>query len=201
MGQYYLVCNLDKKQFLHPHKFGDGLKLMEFGLSAKGTMSALAVLLADGNNCGGGDLHSDHPIIGSWAGDRIVVAGDYADEGKWGCKGTLYSETDNWEDISYKVLFILLGDSYFRDNIRANMKTMWNEERKGIISEFLDIHDQKSEDLPLLIGHIKTPEAKAVLEERIKELCLNTTPKESSRKTRKRTTRSTSRSKVTAAQH
>lgn len=81
MGQYYLVVNLDKQQYLHPHRMGDGLKLMEFGSSADGTMMGLAVLLADGNGRGGGDLRSDHPIIGTWAGDRIVIAGDYADDG------------------------------------------------------------------------------------------------------------------------
>ena len=26
MGQYYLIVNLDKKQFQHPHKRGDGFK-------------------------------------------------------------------------------------------------------------------------------------------------------------------------------
>jgi hypothetical protein len=79
MGQYYIICNIDKKEYLHPHKFGDGLKLMEFGASADGTMLGLAVLLADGNGRGGGDLHSENLMIGSWAGDRIVIAGDYAD--------------------------------------------------------------------------------------------------------------------------
>lgn len=83
MGQYYYVVNLDKKQYLHPHRFGDGSKLLEFGDSMGGTMTALAILLADGNNRGGGDLHSENPIIGSWAGDRIVIAGDYADGGKF----------------------------------------------------------------------------------------------------------------------
>jgi len=79
MGQYYLTVNLDKGEYLDPHKFGDGLKLLEFGDSASGTMTGLATLLADGNGRGGGDLHSENPIIGSWKGDRIVVAGDYAD--------------------------------------------------------------------------------------------------------------------------
>ncbi len=83
MGQYYYVINIDKKQYLYPHKLGDGLKLMEFGMSSYGTMTALAVLLADGNGRGGGDLHSEDPIIGSWAGDRIVIAGDYADPGNF----------------------------------------------------------------------------------------------------------------------
>ena len=79
MGQYYLIVNVDKGEYLNPHRFGDGLKLLEFGPSGSGTMTGLAVLLADGNGRGGGDLGSDHPIIGSWAGNRIVVAGDYAD--------------------------------------------------------------------------------------------------------------------------
>ena len=83
MGQYYYVVNLDKRQYLHPHKFCDGLKLLEFGCSMEGTMTGLAILLADGNNRGGGDLRSEHPIIGSWAGDRIVIAGDYADPHKF----------------------------------------------------------------------------------------------------------------------
>lgn len=83
MGQYYIAVNLDKREFIKPHDFGDGAKLLEFACSTEGMMMALAVLLADGNNRGGGDLRSDDPIVGSWAGDRIVIAGDYADKGKF----------------------------------------------------------------------------------------------------------------------
>jgi len=79
MGQYYLTVNLDKGEYLDPHKFGDGLKLLEFGNSTAGTTMGLVALLADGNGRGGGDLRSENGIIGSWKGDRIVVAGDYAD--------------------------------------------------------------------------------------------------------------------------
>lgn len=82
MGQYYIIVNVDKHQMIKPHKFGDGLKLMEFANSQFGTLTGMAVLLADGNNRGGGDLRTDNRIVGSWAGDRIVVAGDYADPGK-----------------------------------------------------------------------------------------------------------------------
>lgn len=83
MGQYYHIVNVDKKEYLYSHDLNDGLKLLEFGCSANGIMTALAILLADGNNRGGGDLHVEHPLIGSWAGDRIVVAGDYADKLKF----------------------------------------------------------------------------------------------------------------------
>jgi len=83
MGQYYVIVNINKMEYLNPHRFGDGAKLLEFGSSAVGTMCGLAILLADGNNRGGGDLRSDNKIIGSWAGDKIVVAGDYADPWKF----------------------------------------------------------------------------------------------------------------------
>lgn len=83
MGQYYLLVNLTKRQYVQPNYLGDGSKLMEFGSSSPGTMTALAVLLADGNGRGGGDLASSNPVVGSWAGDQIVVTGDYADDGKF----------------------------------------------------------------------------------------------------------------------
>jgi hypothetical protein len=77
MGQYFIVVNLTKKQYISPHDFGDDAKLQDFGLSSHGTMSALAVLLASSNGRGGGDLDSNLPIIGSWAGDQIAIVGDY----------------------------------------------------------------------------------------------------------------------------
>ena len=83
MGQYYVIANISKRQYLFPHRFGDGLKLLEFGASGSGTMCALSLLLSNGNGRGCGDLHANDEIIGSWAGDRIVVAGDYGDPGRW----------------------------------------------------------------------------------------------------------------------
>lgn len=123
MGQYYYIVNLDKKEYLHPHRFGDGLKLLEMACSSSGVLAGLSILLADGNGRGGGDLCTngavkvkddcwgvtfsssrarkgervEHKwtrddveyqtrvpdISGHWAGDRIVVAGDYADKGKF----------------------------------------------------------------------------------------------------------------------
>ena len=115
MGQYYYVVNLDKKEYLHPHRFDEGLKLMEFGQSSGGTMLALAVLLADGNGREGGDITSDEPLVGSWAGDRIVIAGDYADADKFIKEITDKEKDDNlhtysarnFEDISDKIINVL----------------------------------------------------------------------------------------------
>jgi len=149
MGQYYKQINLDKEQYLNAHALGDGLKLLEFGLSSYGVMTAMAILLSDGNGRGGGDLHLPDrtpenekllsladEIVGSWAGNRIVIAGDYGDSKKFinrrKYKAPLlqkvaenhYSKeyakasnvniytlaTDRFEDISWKVLAVMCID-------------------------------------------------------------------------------------------
>lgn len=80
MGQYHYPVNLDKKQFVHPHRMGTGLKLWEQLANSPGTAGALVVLLASGSNgAGGGDLE-EAAIVGTWCGDRIAFVGDY-DEG------------------------------------------------------------------------------------------------------------------------
>lgn len=113
MGQYYYVVNLDKMEYLHPHKLGDGLKLMEFGCSSDGTMTGLALLLSDGNGRGGGDMikAAGGEMDGRWAGDRIVIAGDYGDGGKFldrtdlrdAVLAALKEEADGEEPTLYRV--------------------------------------------------------------------------------------------------
>jgi len=132
MGQYYKIVNLTKKQYLTPHTFGDGAKLMEFGCSGSGVMTALALLLADGNNRGGGDMRSDDVIIGSWEGDRIVITGDYADAGKF----TRHKEKNLYEvvseaykDVSEKVLLVMAEDSYLKEDLRKSLD--WNKNSLG----------------------------------------------------------------------
>jgi hypothetical protein len=173
MGQSYLVVNLDKKEFLDPSKFGDGLKLLEFGLSEMGTMSGLAILLADGNNGGnGGDIKEDpvSGIVGHWAGDRVVIAGQYVTEDKFITKksltkglrkpNTYYLAEKLFKDISYDVVFALMADDYVRQEmVKGNVD--------DIIMDFNAIHKQltkNQKDMVLLVGHIKSNEGKAMLE-------------------------------------
>jgi hypothetical protein len=110
MGQYWYVVNLDKKEFIHPHKLGCGLKLWEQLANHPSTGSALLILCAHpkGVGRGGGDFDIEknwsgpervfprdncqpgpmpeeyHKIarrtIGRWAGDRIMLIGDYSEK-------------------------------------------------------------------------------------------------------------------------
>lgn len=109
MGQYFRVVNVDKREFLEPRAFREGPKLMELAHGGR-MLRGLAVILSNGNGRGGGDIDSADPLVGSWAGDRIVVAGDYGDEGKWtGSAGvTLYAEAgQTYTDISDRVVAML----------------------------------------------------------------------------------------------
>lgn len=105
MGQYWIPVNLDKKEFISPHKLGCGLKLWEQLANTPGVGAALIVLTAAmPEPRGGGDfdlglnwhgperaartsspgpMPEHYPniakrVIGRWAGDRIAIVGDYA---------------------------------------------------------------------------------------------------------------------------
>ncbi len=112
MGQFHCIVNIDKREFIHPCEFNDGQKLMEFGHSGAGTLFALSVLLSNSRHRGGGDLYSDDTeYYGRWAGDRIVIAGDYAEppdngepEGE-----NLYKKCDSgtYTDISSEIKAVI----------------------------------------------------------------------------------------------
>ena len=129
MGQYHKIVNMDKKQFLQPHKFDDGLKLMEFGCSSDGTMTALAVLLAcacKGGARGGGDIHSADPLVGSWAGDRIAIVGDYMRP-----EDLPGSETGTYDDGTPMPLYGLLGDDDAYTDISKQILRVLHEAGEG----------------------------------------------------------------------
>jgi hypothetical protein len=106
VGQYWIPVSLDKREFINPHKLGNGMKLAEM-LGGGHVGSALVILCAAmPEQRGGGDLDltdnwhgperkfPEHNItpgpmpedyavvakrtIGRWAGDRIALVGDYA---------------------------------------------------------------------------------------------------------------------------
>lgn len=104
MGQHHKLYNLDKKEYVHAHRIGNGLKLLAQVGHEKSTSTALFLLVANSNGRGGGDA-KPHPMIGRWAGDRILVQGDYADPDD---KAFLtHAVTETFTDISPSVLDLL----------------------------------------------------------------------------------------------
>jgi hypothetical protein len=84
VGQYFYLINFEKKEFVHPHTIGCGLKLSEQAGSLPGTGTAMVILMAAMPEArGGGDFDKTHceicrRIIGRWAGNRVALIGDYA---------------------------------------------------------------------------------------------------------------------------
>jgi hypothetical protein len=152
VGQYHCVVNLDRKQVLVPTRLGDGLKLMEFA-DGGATLTALAILLAKDNGRGLGDLHVVMPdtpleywekdeynlkrvrtphahLVGSWAGDRITIAGDYGDNLP-GQEENLYSIAQKeFEDISAPMRELIKCDRYMRERLAEQFKWAESLEKK-----------------------------------------------------------------------
>ena len=98
MGQYHQVYNLDKKEKIYGRTLDQGLKLMEQCGHQISTSTGVWLLLANSNGRGGGDALK-HPLIGRWAGDRLVVQGDYANPDDQ----SYVEDTASFTDISCEV--------------------------------------------------------------------------------------------------
>ena len=108
MGQYFLIVNTTKKEYLHPHRFGEGLKFMEFTLDGTGIMHGLAHLLAQSS----AGVAIDAPeVTGRWVGDHVVIVGDYDDSGVF---DEAY-ESDDYDDISQAVIQHIGRDAYVQE--------------------------------------------------------------------------------------
>lgn len=103
MGQYYMICDLDKRELLHPHKMGSGLKLLEMACCNLPRVLVLLLHQSTGGGGGDGDLYHKYvaPYCGRWAGDRLIIVGDYDESEEY---GHIYKEMENeniWTDISF----------------------------------------------------------------------------------------------------
>jgi hypothetical protein len=82
MGQYFKIVNVTKKQFIDISELGESNKFSFIGQGLHGI--ALGRLLASVGDAMEewytvyGHPHEDDLYVGAWAGDSIVIAGDYA---------------------------------------------------------------------------------------------------------------------------
>lgn len=144
MGQYHLIVNLDKHQYLYPIHFGDGLKLLEFA-DGGATLTALAILLAQDNGRGIGDLHVAPPdaplerwerngwervrtpyagLVGSWAGDRIVIAGDYGDQLPASEESLYALAKRTYEDVSAPLRGLIACDPCLKQRLSPSAQSL-----------------------------------------------------------------------------
>ena len=114
MGQYFIVANTTKKEYLHPHYFGQGLKFAEFPSDGVGVMTALAHLLGQSTDHSG--MMYNPEITGQWIGDHVVIVGDYDES------STIYRdamsptpEESEYTNISAKLILHLKNDTFYNE--------------------------------------------------------------------------------------
>jgi hypothetical protein len=83
MGQMYLAANLSKREYLDPFRLGATTKLGEI-FSSRGFAGLLSVALAIPDWS-----VAEHPFVGRWAGDQVILVGDFMD---WGYVSHLIEE-------------------------------------------------------------------------------------------------------------
>src|SRR5271157_4458556 len=79
MGQYHHPVCIEAEEGLDPHGMDQGLKEGEHGFSRPSTPNAMVALVC----ARGGNMPADcsqSPLIGRWAGKRVLVQGDYAED-------------------------------------------------------------------------------------------------------------------------
>lgn len=79
MGQYHIIVNLDKREFIKPWDLNWGAKQKEHTGFAGSAGDAIYLLTQTSPNRGGGDFDLYEGVSGRWAGDRVVVLGDYTE--------------------------------------------------------------------------------------------------------------------------
>ena len=102
MGQYHSIYNLDKKEVVHPHDIGLGAKQREHTGHEASLSDILYVLLSCSPMRGGGDFWAEvmKDFIGRWVGDKVVVIGDYAEDGDIPDVDMSTLKYDDFTDIS-----------------------------------------------------------------------------------------------------
>ena len=79
MGQYYILLNLDKREMVTPHDIDGSAKLWEWCANVQAGI--IAFLIARSDEWSGGDPKERYEYHGHWAGDRVVLIGDYDSSG------------------------------------------------------------------------------------------------------------------------
>jgi hypothetical protein len=79
MGQYHHPVCIEAEEGLNPHGMDSGLKEGKQGFSRPSTPNAIVALVC----ARGGNMPADcsqSPLIGRWAGKRVLIQGDYAED-------------------------------------------------------------------------------------------------------------------------
>ena len=152
MGQYFNLVNATKKQFIDPHKCGNGLKMGEC-TGWEHSVQTIGKLLMS-------PPRDEHPMIGAWAGDEVFFAGDYGSTydidlkelpGDGGERYFALEDDDGnpssgWEDVSYKacdMMSAIYGIKYSGNGWRKITETKGSKASPPLRPDIILAKEQK----------------------------------------------------------
>jgi hypothetical protein len=116
MGQYHIPVCVEAEEGLSPSDLGCGLKEGEQGFTRPGTPAALVALVC----ARGGNMPADcsqSPIVGKWAGKRVLIQGDYAED----------TDIPNWDGPPLSLLYRAMENQEERDKLVAYREKIRSE--------------------------------------------------------------------------
>ena len=166
MGQYFMIVNESKKQFIEISDLGENNKFGYVGQGLNGI--ALGRLLTSSGADWQDDFYAEfgHPEkdflhMGAWAGDKIVIAGDYDLADTNGIKTStpdtpnfnLYSKAeDEYEDITDRVIGWLANNIQTSEMLAERAKRDSDLLKKLSDLVFVNQNQQMKESLENIIG-------------------------------------------------
>lgn len=106
MGQYHKLVNLDKREQVISYGLGLGAKQYEQTGCEGSLAEAMYLLVMTSPARGGGDWKAFEGLSGRWAGDRVVILGDYTEDydlPDYPNAGSLWQTSEHWADITEQV--------------------------------------------------------------------------------------------------
>ncbi|CAM1340937.1 hypothetical protein [Tenacibaculum amylolyticum] len=174
MGQYFKIVNVSKKQFIDIGDLGENNKLGFIGKGLNGIV--LGRLLTSSGKVWGndfykvfGDPNSDKIYIGVWAGDKIVIAGDYDDADTNGVKTSTFDDSNRnlydmveseYENITDDIIKWLANDEETAEMLakRAERNSKLLQKLSNLV--FIDKNSQMKESLEKILGSDWTKQLK-----------------------------------------
>jgi len=155
--EYFIIANLDKREYIEPHSFNGGSKLAEF--IGSDYLNALGWLVTD----------SSVPLEkartrGRWCGDRIIMAGNWSDNDN-AVQSKEYKHhyaeihNDGYEDISADVVDELVSNEMLRPETReaiARKKPALWSIPGPLGDEIAKVNNEFLQDINGYITHQKT---------------------------------------------
>src|SRR5205823_11880960 len=121
MGQYHRAVCIEAEEGLNPYTLGTGAKEGEQGFSRPAAPNAIVALVC----ARGGNQPADcsqSPLIGRWAGKRVLIQGDYAED----------EDIPGWQGPPLSLLYHAMDSAEERASLTEHRKALIAEDMKGI---------------------------------------------------------------------